>query len=131
MVHAKTMHLVHKVSAASVHQDIRAIDVKNVMFSDRLTHDLKRWSVLVLSCLDSGEECINGGECIQRPLGDHVCSCPYPYCGLRCQYQRPFCDGKVIHIFDVVMFASVIRFVNGCYISCNNNIKSNMLIQSM
>ncbi len=49
--------------------------------------------VAVLSCLDSGEECINGGECIQRPLGDYVCSCPYPYCGLRCQNQRPSCDG--------------------------------------
>ena len=50
-------------------------------------------SFLVLSCLDSGEECINGGECIQRPIGDYVCSCPYPYCGPRCQNQRPSCDG--------------------------------------
>lgn len=48
---------------------------------------------IVLNCLDSGEECINGGECLQRPLGDYICSCPYPYCGLRCQNQRPACDG--------------------------------------
>ncbi len=47
----------------------------------------------MLSCVDSGEECINGGECIKRPLGDFVCSCPYPYCGSRCQNQRPSCDG--------------------------------------
>ncbi|CAF1209171.1 unnamed protein product [Rotaria sp. Silwood1] len=45
------------------------------------------------SCIDSGEECINGGECIQRPIGDYICSCPFPYCGSRCQNQRPFCDG--------------------------------------
>ncbi|CAF4414750.1 unnamed protein product, partial [Adineta steineri] len=54
-----------------------------------------------LSCLDSGEECINGGECIQRPLGDHVCSCPYPYCGLRCQYQRPACDGTSVGVTSI------------------------------
>jgi hypothetical protein len=47
----------------------------------------------VLSCLDSGEECMNSGECIRRPLGDFVCSCPFPYCGPRCQFQRPSCSG--------------------------------------
>ncbi|CAF2700607.1 unnamed protein product [Rotaria sp. Silwood2] len=45
----------------------------------------------ILNCMDSGEDCMNGGQCIQRPLGDYVCSCPYPYCGSRCQSQRPSC----------------------------------------
>jgi hypothetical protein len=49
--------------------------------------------VLVTSCMDSGEDCLNGGECMQRPIGDYICSCPYPYCGSRCQYQRPSCNG--------------------------------------
>ncbi|CAF1250584.1 unnamed protein product [Adineta ricciae] len=47
----------------------------------------------LLNCLDGGEECTNGGRCIQRPLGDYICSCPYPYCGLRCEFQRPSCQG--------------------------------------
>lgn len=46
---------------------------------------------LVLSCLDVGQECMNGGQCVQRPLGDYICSCPYPYCGMRCENQRPSC----------------------------------------
>jgi hypothetical protein len=48
--------------------------------------------------LDSGEDCINGGRCIQRPIGDYVCSCTYPYCGLRCELQRPSCGGILLKI---------------------------------
>ncbi|CAF1538304.1 unnamed protein product, partial [Didymodactylos carnosus] len=49
----------------------------------------------LLNCLDQGQECINGGECIQRPLGDYICSCSHPYCGLRCESQRPTCTTVV------------------------------------
>ena len=62
----------------------------------------------VLDCLQSGEECVNGGRCIQRPLGDYVCSCPYPYCGTRCQSQRPSC-GSILNkilfkLFECISF---------------------------
>ena len=61
----------------------------------RITVQLLLQMILVINCLDRGEECLNGGQCIQRPLGDYVCSCPYPYCGLRCEFQRPSCTGKI------------------------------------
>ncbi|CAF4564324.1 unnamed protein product [Rotaria magnacalcarata] len=71
-----------------------------------------------LNCLDAGEECMNGGTCMQRPLGDYVCSCPYPYCGLRCQSQRPSCG--IIHTLAPTTTPS--NGVSLCSASqCNNH----------
>ena len=44
-----------------------------------------------LNCLDLGFECKNGGQCVPRVLGDYVCSCPQPYCGVTCTNIVPQC----------------------------------------
>ena len=54
---------------------------------------------LALNCLDTGYSCQNGGQCIPRVLGDYVCSCPQPYCGLTCTNVVPKCKIKSI-MFD-------------------------------
>ena len=87
-----------KVFVVSVRLAIPETDVKIVIDKNYVGFyffESNPFVSLVLSCLDSGQECINGGECIQRPLGDYICSCPYPYCGLRCEYERPFCSGTL------------------------------------
>ncbi len=48
-------------------------------------------NLLALNCLDTGYACQNGGQCIPRVLGDYVCSCPQPYCGLTCTNVVPKC----------------------------------------
>lgn len=37
----------------------------------------------------------NGGQCIPRVLGDYVCSCPQPYCGLTCTNIVPTCNFNI------------------------------------
>ena len=37
-------------------------------------------------------ECRNGGKCVARVLGDYVCSCPKPYCGVTCSNISPDCN---------------------------------------
>jgi hypothetical protein len=47
--------------------------------------------IIALNCLDEGYACKNGGECIPRVLGDYICSCPQPFCGLTCSNVLPDC----------------------------------------
>jgi hypothetical protein len=93
VAHVKMIRTIHKVFFVSVHLVTRVIDAINVSHTNLFFISKHAFLFLVLNCLDSGEECMNGGQCVQRPLGDYVCSCPYPYCGLRCQSQRPSCGG--------------------------------------
>lgn len=87
--------------------------------------------------MDNGEECTNGGQCIQRALGDYVCSCPYPYCGPRCESQRPNCPcmqiNKLIsHIFNFFLSFLVVSntrapntATSGSGTSCSSNLCNN------
>lgn len=93
------IHTVRKDFVASVQLVILVVDVKHVRVRSIFIVDKFVHTFLVLNCLDAGEECLNGGTCMQRPIGDYVCSCPYPYCGLRCQSQKPNCGTLIKRTF--------------------------------
>ncbi len=46
------------------------------------------------NCLDPGYACTNGGTCGLRPLGDYICYCNPPYCGVTCSNVAPNCELK-------------------------------------
>lgn len=65
-----------------------------------------------LNCLDESYECKNGGQCVPRVLGDYVCSCPQPYCGLTCTNIVPQCTSQ---------YRASLRIAGNCDKSfCNN-----------
>lgn len=59
--------------------------------------------------MDPNFECKNGGQCVPRVLGDYVCSCPQPYCGLTCSNI-----GLIFNLLTICIFKLILDlFSNG------------------